>query len=145
MLNRHFAGRRLVELDDAGIECPELRIHDTRLLAGVESLYTPRLRRVAGEIEPFDDEASESQQHDAMRRLHAAMRDSLTVARANRFVEQLLPSGRQAFARKTSRGLRGRPCGLDRLLAARVRERCARPRGGGPRARRSDAPEDHRN
>ena len=95
-LNRHFAGRRVAELDDAGIECPELRIHDTRLLAGVESLYTPRLRRVAGEIEPLDDEASESQQHDAMRRLHAAMRDSLTVARANRFVEHLLPE------RKTS-------------------------------------------
>ena len=90
-LNRNFAGRRIAELDAAGIEFPELRIHDTRLLAGVESLYTPRLRRTAGEIEPLDDEASVSQQDDAMRRLHAAMRDSLTVARANRFVEQLLP------------------------------------------------------
>lgn len=95
-LNRHFAGRRIAELDDAGIEFPALRIHEARLLAGVESLYTPRLRRAAGEIEPMDDEASEDQQEDAMRRLHAAMRDSLTVARANRFVEQLLPE------RKTS-------------------------------------------
>jgi hypothetical protein len=96
VLNRHFAGRRISELDDAGIELPALRIHEARLLAGVESLYTPRLRRAAGEMEPLDDEASEDQQGDAMRQLHAAMRDSLTVARANRFVEQLLPE------RKTS-------------------------------------------
>ena len=96
VLNRHFAGRRIAELDDVGIEFPVLRIHDTRLLFGVESLYTPHLRRAAGEIEPLDDEASESQQDDALRRLHAAMRESLTVARANHFVEQLLPE------RKTS-------------------------------------------
>lgn len=90
-LNRNFSGKRVAELDDAGIEFPELRLHDVRLLAGLESLYTPRLRRAAGEIDPLDDEASEPQQDDALRRLHAAMRDSMTVARANRFVEQLLP------------------------------------------------------
>jgi hypothetical protein len=96
-LNRHFEGRRMAELDDAGIDFPQLRIHDTRLLAGLESLYTPRLRRAPGEIEPLDSEASEDQQDDAMRRLHAAMRDSLTVARANRFVEQLLPERKSSM------------------------------------------------
>jgi len=70
---------------------------DTRLLAGLESLYTPRLRRTPGEIEPLESEASEDQQDDAMRRLHAAMRDSLTVARANRFVEQLLPERKSSM------------------------------------------------
>ena len=63
----------------------------------MESLYAPRLRRVAGEIEPLDDEATEDQQDDAMRRLHAAMRDSMTVARANRFVEQLLPEAQTSI------------------------------------------------
>jgi len=96
-LNRHFAGRRVAELGDAGVEFPALRIHHTRLLAGVESLYSPRLRRVAGEIEPLDDEASEELQDEAMRRLHAAMRDSMTVARANRFVEELLPDGKTSI------------------------------------------------
>lgn len=91
-LNGHFAGQRVAELDDAGIEFPEIRLHDARILAGFESLFSPRLRRTAGEIEPLDDEASDSQQEDAMRRLTAAMRDSLTVARANRFVEQVLGS-----------------------------------------------------
>ena len=90
-LNRYFAGRRVAELGEKGVDFPDLRIHDTRLLAGVESLYSPRLRRIAGEIEPLGDEADEDQQDDAKRRLHAAMRDSMTVARANRFVEQILP------------------------------------------------------
>lgn len=92
-LNRHGAGRRVADLDAEAIEFPALRIHDARLLAGFESLYTPRLRRTAGEIEPLDDEATEAQQGDALRRLHSAMRDSMTVARANRFVEDLLPEG----------------------------------------------------
>lgn len=90
-LNRHFAGRRMAELNSEKIDIPKIQIHDAKLLAGAESLYTPRLRRVLGEIDPIEDAASESQQDDAMRRLHAAMRDSMTVARANRFVEELLP------------------------------------------------------
>jgi hypothetical protein len=97
-LNRHGAGRRVADLDAETIEFPALRIHEARLLAGFESLYMPRLRRTAGEIEPLDDEATEAQQGDALRRLHAAMRDSLTVARANRFVEELLPEAGTSIA-----------------------------------------------
>jgi hypothetical protein len=97
-LNRHGAGRRLAEVDDAAEELPELRIHDARLLAGAESLYTPRLQRAAGEIAPLDDEASGDEQDDALRRVHAAMRDSLTVARANRFVEALLPERKASMS-----------------------------------------------
>ncbi len=88
-LNKFGAGRRVSELDAEAIDFPALRLQDTRLLAGLESLYTPRLRRTAGEIEPLEDEASDQQQDDALRRLHAAMRDSMTVTRANRFAEQL--------------------------------------------------------
>jgi hypothetical protein len=88
-LNKFGAGRRVADLDADAIDFPALRLQETRLLAGLESLYTPRLRRAAGEIEPLDEEASDEQQDDALRRLHAAMRDSMTVARANRFAEQL--------------------------------------------------------
>jgi len=90
-LNRLFVGRRLSSIDDESIEFPQLRIHDTRLLAGLDSLYTPRLRRAASEIEPIDDESSDLQQQNAILQLQAAIRNSLTVARANRFVEQILP------------------------------------------------------
>lgn len=90
-LNQHGAGRRVAELDDEAAEFPALKIHDARLFGGLESLYTPRLQRRAGEIAAMDDEATEDERKDAMRRVQAALRDSLTVARANRFADELLP------------------------------------------------------
>ncbi|MDB6153478.1 MAG: hypothetical protein JWL90_1931 [Chthoniobacteraceae bacterium] len=86
-LNQRLAGQRLNEVD--ALEIPAMRVHDVRYLAGLDSLYTPRLRRSAAEIEPLDDETSESQQGHALGQLRSAMRDSLTVGRANRFVESL--------------------------------------------------------
>jgi hypothetical protein len=88
-LNREFAGQRVSELDAVELNVPSLRLHDAQLLAGLESLYTPRLRRSAAEIPPLDEDASEQQQDRALRQLGVAMRDSMTVARANRFVASL--------------------------------------------------------
>jgi len=90
-LNLHGAGRRVAEMDDEAAEFPALRLHDARLMAGLESLYTPRLQRGVGEIAPLDEEASDDERDAALRRVQSALRDSLTVARANRFVEALLP------------------------------------------------------
>lgn len=87
-LNQHFASRRVREVDSLGIEFPVLLLHDTRLIGGLESLYTPRLRRTAGEIEPLED--SDSGQLDrALAQLESNLRDSLTVSRANHFVTAL--------------------------------------------------------
>jgi hypothetical protein len=90
-LNLHGAGRRVAEMDDEAAEFPALRLHDARLMAGLESLYTPRLQRGVGEIAPLDEEATDDERDAALRRVQSALRDSLTVARANRFVEALLP------------------------------------------------------
>ncbi|MBM3880837.1 MAG: hypothetical protein FJ387_14155 [Verrucomicrobia bacterium] len=93
-LSRHFGGRRVSDLDDLGVEFPALLLHDPRLVGGLESLYTPRLRRAAGEIEPLED--SDPRQHDrTLAQLESTLRDSLTVSRANRFVAAL-PGGRGA-------------------------------------------------
>lgn len=87
-LNRHFAGRRVADIESLGVEFPSLLLHDARLFGGLESLYTPRLRRVAGEIEPLED--SDDRQHDrTLAQLEGTMRDSLTVSRANRFISAL--------------------------------------------------------
>ncbi len=87
-LNRHFAGQRIGEIDSLGIEFPALSLHDTRIIGGMESLYTPRLRSIAGEIEPMED--SDPRQMDrALAQLENTMRDSLTVSRANHFVAAL--------------------------------------------------------
>jgi uncharacterized protein (DUF2267 family) len=88
ILNRHFTGRRVAELDELGIEFPALLLHDTRIFGGLESLYTPRLRRAVGEIEPLVD-SDKRQQDNALAQLESTMRDSLTVSRANHFVAAL--------------------------------------------------------
>ena len=91
-LNRLFAGQRVSDLDDLNLEFPALRLHDARLIGGMESLYTPRLRQAAGEIEPLED-ADPRQQDRTLAQLERTLRDSLTVSRANYFVGAL-PGGR---------------------------------------------------
>jgi len=87
-LNRHFSGRRVAEMDAMGLEFPILSLHDARILGGLESLYTPRLRRTAGEIEPLEDD-DPRQADRALAQLESSLRDSLTVSRANHFMGRL--------------------------------------------------------
>jgi Wadjet protein JetA len=87
-LNQHFAGRRVSELSELDVEFPALLLHDTRIIGGMESLYTPRLRRAAGEIAPMED-SDPRQQDRALAQLGNTIRDSLTVSRANFFVAAL--------------------------------------------------------
>jgi hypothetical protein len=87
-LNRRFAGRRMAELEDLAAEVPALRLVDIRLAGGLESLFTPRLRRSAGELEALDDPDA-TRQDRALAQLEGTMRDSLTVGRANQFVARL--------------------------------------------------------
>jgi len=84
-LNETFAGRRVIDAEAEISELPALLVGEVKLLAGLESLYTPRLRHALGEVEPLDDEASDEEFDRSRRQLTATLRDSLTVARANRF------------------------------------------------------------
>ncbi len=87
-VNRHFAGWRVADVDESGFEFPALLLHDARIFGGLESLYTPRLRRTGGDIEPLED-ADPGQTDRALAQLEGNLRDSLTVARANHFVSAL--------------------------------------------------------
>lgn len=87
-LNLHFSGQRVADIDALGLEFPTLAIHDSRILGGLESLYTPRLRRASGEIEPLEDEDPRYADR-ALAQLESNLRDSLTVSRANHFVSAL--------------------------------------------------------
>ncbi len=87
-LNRHFSGRRVAEVDALGLEFPILPLHDARILGGLESLYTPRLRRAAEEIEPLEDDDPRHADR-ALAQLESSLRDSLTVSRANHYMGRL--------------------------------------------------------
>jgi len=93
-INTHFAGRRVSDVDGSDVEFPPLLLHDVRVPWGLDSLYTPRLRHIAGEIEPLDD-SDPGQQRRTLSELEYNMRESLTVSRANHFVA-VLPGGRGA-------------------------------------------------
>jgi hypothetical protein len=95
-LTTHFSGRRVAEVDAMGLEFPLIPIHDARILGGLESLYTPRLRRLAGEIEPLGDD-DPRQADRAMAQLESSLRDSLTVSRANHFMGRLPGSSGAAW------------------------------------------------
>jgi len=87
-INGALAGCRLAELNQL-ISLPRLSLPDGRLLAGRDSLYEPPRRRSLEENPPIDDDVSEAQRDLAKAQLRAVARESLTVARANRFVEKL--------------------------------------------------------
>ena len=87
-LNQHFSGWRVTDIDALALEFPALALHDARILGGLESLYTPRLRRAAGEIEPLEDEDPRYADR-ALAQLESNLRDSLTVSRANHFIAAL--------------------------------------------------------
>lgn len=93
-INAAFAGFRLVELNEF-ISLSPLLLPDSRLLAGRDSLYEPPRRRTLEENSPVDDDVNEYQRDRAKAQFGSVVRDSLTIARANRLVEKL-PGGKGA-------------------------------------------------
>jgi len=93
-INHAFPGQRLVDLDELQ-NFPSLLLPNAKLLAGRDSLYEPPRRLTMEENAPVDDEVTEAMRDRAKAQLGGAMRNSLTVARANRFVAQL-PGGKGA-------------------------------------------------
>lgn len=87
-INATFHGWRLGDLN-GDISLPPLLLPDARLLAGRDSLYEPPRRRTLEENPPVDDEVDDKQRDRAKAQLGAVVRDSLTVARANRLIEKL--------------------------------------------------------
>lgn len=91
-INASFPGRRLADLDELE-DLPPFLLPDARVLAGRDSFYEPPRRRTLEENAPVDDDLSERQRDLARAQVSAALRDSLTVTRANRFIQRL-PGGK---------------------------------------------------
>jgi hypothetical protein len=93
-INRELPGRRLMDLVELE-DIPPLRLPENRLLAGRDSLYEPPRHRSMTENAPLDEDLNQELRDKAKAQLGGAMRNSLTVARANRFVQHL-PGGKGA-------------------------------------------------
>jgi hypothetical protein len=87
-VNTRFASTRLSEIDsETGL--PHVLFAEARLIGGLESLFIPRHRRSAEEAQPIDSDPDEADREACLLEMESNLRDSLTVLRANRFIESL--------------------------------------------------------
>jgi len=91
-VNQRLSGKRLSSAWEIP-ELPAIRLPEARLPAGLDTLYAPPTRRVAGEQAALDDEVTEAERDAGLRDMARALRDSLSVRRANEFVKKL-PGGK---------------------------------------------------
>jgi len=70
--NRLLAGRRLSYPDLP--ELPDFRLPAVKLPGGLDSLYSPPVRRAPVEQEPFDDSAGDEDRDEGMRGMERALR-----------------------------------------------------------------------
>ncbi|MCP5557656.1 MAG: hypothetical protein H7A55_07860 [Verrucomicrobiaceae bacterium] len=72
---------------------PAMRLPETRVPAGLDSLYNPPVRRPPSEQTALDDDVTEAERDAGLRDMERALRESLSVRRANAFI-QTLPGGK---------------------------------------------------
>lgn len=94
-VNRRIAGKRLSHLSGAIPDLPDLLLPSVKLPAGLDSLHTPPLRRTPMEQDAFEDTADEMDRQAGLRDMERALRESVSVQRANAFVNSL-PGGKGA-------------------------------------------------
>lgn len=91
-VNRRIAGRKFSHAPELP-ELPALRLPEASLPAGRDSLYSPPVRRAPLEQEAFEDNLDETDRASGLRDMERALRESLSVQRANLFVAGL-PGGK---------------------------------------------------
>lgn len=92
-VNRMVAGKRLSHLSGAIDDLPDLLLPSVKLPAGLDSLQTPPLRRTPMEQEAFDETLNEMDRQAGLRDMERALREAVSVQRANAFVKSL-PGGK---------------------------------------------------
>lgn len=91
--NRLLAGRKLQRVNAALPDLPELLLPVVKLPTGLDSLYSPPNRKPALEQDAFEDAVSDEDREAGLHDMQRTIRESLSVARANRFIHAL-PGGK---------------------------------------------------
>ena len=87
--NRLLAGKRLSHHAADLPDLPSLRLPEVKLPAGLDSLYSPPVRKAPAEQEAFEDSAEDDDREAGLANMGRSLRDSLSVLRANTFVASL--------------------------------------------------------
>lgn len=88
-INRLMVGKRISHHGSDLPDLPDFRLPAVKLPAGLDSLYSPPVRRASIEQDAFEDTADEGDREAGKAGMGKALRDSLTVQRANTFVKSL--------------------------------------------------------
>ncbi len=91
--NRLMAGKKLQRVNASLPDLPDLLLPAVKLPAGLDSLYSPPNRRPPLEQDAFEDAVSDTDRESGLHDMQRTIRESLSVARANRFI-QALPGGK---------------------------------------------------
>lgn len=90
--NKLLTGRRFSSPWDLP-DLPSFRLPEARVPYGLDSLTTPALRRPTTEQDAMDDDLSETDREAGLADMARALRESLSMRRANEFVRSL-PGGK---------------------------------------------------
>jgi len=88
-VNRRLTGKRISHHASELPDLADFRLPAVKLPAGLDSLYSPPVRRALIEQDAFEDSADEGDREAGKAGMGKALRDSLTVQRANTFVKSL--------------------------------------------------------
>jgi hypothetical protein len=91
-VNRRLTGKRISHHASELPDLPDFRLPAVKLPAGLDSLYSPSVRRAPIEQDAFEDTADEGDREAGKTVMGKALRDSLTIQRANKFVKSLAGS-----------------------------------------------------
>lgn len=88
-VNRLVAGKRLSHSAGALPDLPGMLLPSMKIPAGLDSLHTPPLRRTPMEQHAFSDDVDEMDRQAGLRDMEKALRESLSVQRANALIRSL--------------------------------------------------------
>jgi hypothetical protein len=87
--NALLSGKRLSHHAADLPDLPSPRLPEVKLPAGLDSLYSPPVRRAPAEQEAFEDSAEDDDREAGLETMGKSLRDSLSVLRANTFIATL--------------------------------------------------------
>jgi hypothetical protein len=95
-INRNLSGKRYPQLNELP-HLPTFKLPEIRIPLGRESLYTPHQRKTTGQMRPLDEEPSDSDKQQGLQDMERALKESLSVRRANDFSQWLKLKEKQSI------------------------------------------------